>query len=245
MINDLIGVLELNYQPLPLPHRQTLSDEQSVEESRAYLQKMHTRHSVRHFSDVPVPQEVIFNAIAAAGTAPSGANQQPWHFCAINDPAMKAQIREHAEARERRLYEQEEDVDLVRAAKAIGVSFDKPHLTEAQWLIIIFAQLWGVHPNGRRFKHYYVLESVGISTGLLITGLHYSGLASLTHTSGDMAFLNPLCGRPNSEKPVTVLAVGHPAEHATVASHSKVKKHLSEIMSVYTDIAGEPMRSTG
>lgn len=221
------------YKPIPLPHRAELSDAAALREARDFLHHMRRRHTVRHFSTRPVPEEVISACIAAAETAPSGANQQPWFFAAISDPAMKARIRNAAEQEERRFYEGGGGDEWLAALEPIGTGASKPHLTEAPWLIVIFAQRWGVGPDGSRRKHYYVPESVGIATGMLITALHRAGLASLTHTPNPMKFLGGLCRRPAHEKPVMILDVGHAAEHATVPAAAMEKKDLDEIMTVH------------
>lgn len=221
------------YKPIPLPHRAALSDADALKEARDFLQHMRQRHTVRHYSTRPVPEVVITTCIAAAGTAPSGANQQPWFFAAISDPAMKARIRTAAEEEERRFYEGGGGDEWLAALEPIGTGANKPHLTDAPWLVVVFAQRWGMAPDGSKRKHYYVPESVGIATGMLITALHRAGLVSLTHTPNPMKFLNGLCGRPENEKPVMILAVGHAAEHATVPSAAMEKKDLDQIMTVH------------
>ena len=221
------------YTPLPLPHRQDLSDAEALAEAEAFLALMRQRHTVRDYTTRAVPEQVIATCIAAAGTAPSGANQQPWHFAAVADPAMKARIRKAAEAEEEKFYDGGGGKEWLSALEPIGTGAHKPHLTDAPWLIVIFAQRWGVGPDGRKQKHYYVPESVGIATGLLITALHKSGLVSLTHTPNPMKFLNALCGRPDNEKPVMILAVGHADQDATVPAAAKVKKPLTEIASFF------------
>ncbi len=219
------------YSALPLPDRRDLADDRMLEEARGFHRLMSTRHSVRDFTDQPVPRDVIMACIAAAGLAPSGANQQPWHFVAISDPAMKARVREAAEEEERRFYDGGGGDEWLAALEPIGTNADKPHLTTAPWLIVIFAQRWGMR-NGEKVKHYYVPESVGIATGMLITALHTAGLSCLTHTPNPMKFLNAMCDRPEAEKPVMILTVGHPAAHATVPAVAKKKKPLGEILTM-------------
>jgi iodotyrosine deiodinase len=221
------------YRPIKLPHRQNLDDGEMELAASGILEKMRTRHSIRDFSDRPVPRPIIEACIAAAGTAPSGANHQPWHFAAISDPGLKSRIRAAAEAEEERFYSGGAGEEWLRALEPIGTSAAKPHLEIAPWLIVIFAQRYTQLEDGRRFKNYYVPESVGIATGFLISALHHAGLASLTHTPNPMRFLNGLLGRPESEKPVMILAVGHPAENATVPAAAKIKKPLTEILSVF------------
>lgn len=220
------------YQPLPLPDRADLSPAESRAAAEAFLDTMRRRHSVRDFADTPVDEAVIATCVAAAGTAPSGANHQPWHFVAISDPAMKAQIRAAAEQEEEAFYAGGGGDEWLRALEPIGTGARKPHLTTAPWLIVIFAQRYGVTASGQRFKNYYVPESVGIATGLLITALHQAGLCCLTHTPNPMKFLNSLCGRPESEKPVMILVAGHPAADATVPAAAKIKKPLDQILTI-------------
>ena len=224
---------EVEYKALDLSDRVQMSGAEAVEASHAFLEYMRKRHSVRQYSDAPVPQEVIANAIAAAGTAPSGANHQPWHFVAVQDPQVKAQIREGAEEEERRFYSGGASDEWLKALEPIGTGVDKPHLTDAPWLIVVFAQRYGVTQSGNRYKNYYVPESVGISIGMLITALHHAGLVCLEHTPNPMKFLGPLLGRPAHEKPMMILPVGYPSPEATVPKVAKLKKPLHEIMTVY------------
>jgi len=220
------------YEAIPLPDRREISDAEMLQEAESFLARMNTRHSIRDYSDRPVQRAVIDTCIAAAGTAPSGANQQPWHFVALADPHMKARIREAAEQEEEKFYAGGGGDEWLAALEPIGTDATKPHLTTAPWLIVIFAQRWGLR-DGKRIKHYYVPESVGIATGVLITALHTAGLSCLTHTPNPMRFLNELCGRPENEKPLMILAVGHPAEDATVPAVAKKKKQLSQIMTAF------------
>lgn len=222
----------LRYEALPLPDRLALDDAGAVAAARDFLAFMRRRHSVRDFTDRPVPREVIEAAIAAAGSAPSGANHQPWHFVAIADPAIKAQIRAAAEEEERDFYAGAAGDEWLKALEPIGTGADKPHLTTAPWLIVVFAQRWGEFDDGSRYKNYYVNESVGIATGFLIAALHHAGLATLTHTPNPMKFLNGLLGRPASEKPVMILVAGHPTQGATVPAAAKIKKPLGEILTI-------------
>jgi nitroreductase len=223
---------EVAYEPLPLPDRREMSDDQMRAAARAVYDDLRTRHTVRDFSDRAVPEEVIADCVRAAGTAPSGANHQPWYFVAIADPAMKARIRAAAEAEEEKFYAGGAGAAWLRALEPIGTGAEKPHLTTAPWLIVVFAQRYGVTKDGERYKNYYVPESVGIATGFLIAALHRAGLSCLTHTPNPMKFLNALCGRPEHEKPVMILVVGHPAENATVPRVAKIKKPLEEILTV-------------
>lgn len=223
----------LQYRPLPLPDRVQKPDARSLADAEAFLAYMRRRHSVRQYSTRPVPEAVIAACIVAAGTAPSGANHQPWHFVAISDPAMKARIREAAEEEERAFYAGGAGDEWLAALEPIGTGVSKPHLTEAPWLIVVFAQRYGVTGTGTRYKNYYVPESVGIATGFLIAALHHAGLVCLEHTPNPMKFLAQMCGRPAHEKPVMILPVGWPAEDATVPEVAKLKKPLAEILSVF------------
>lgn len=223
---------KVRYQPLPLPDRVQRPADEALAAAEAFLAYMRKRHSVRDYADTPVPEAVIAACIAAAGTAPSGANHQPWHFVAIADPAMKARIRAAAEEEERAFYTGGAGDEWLRALEPIGTGVHKPHLTEAPWLIVIFAQRYGVTEDGERYKNYYVPESVGIATGFLIAALHHAGLVCLEHTPNPMKFLAEMCGRPVSEKPVMILPVGYPAEGATVPAVAKLKKPLDKVMTV-------------
>ena len=222
---------EVSYQALPLPDRAHLDEAGSLAGAQDFLAFMRKRHSVRDYSTKPVPEAVIAACILAAGTAPSGANHQPWHFVAISDPAMKARIREGAEEEERAFYAGGAGDEWLAALEPIGTGVSKPHLTTAPWLIVVFAQRYGLTDDGARYKNYYVPESVGIATGFLIAAIHHAGLVCLEHTPNPMKFLGPMCGRPEHEKPVMILPVGYPAEEATVPAVAKRKKPLDEIMS--------------
>lgn len=224
---------EVSYQPLPLPDRVQLDEGASQAAAESFLAYMKKRHSVRDYSTRPVPEAVIAACIAAAGSAPSGANHLPWHFVAIADPVMKARICEGAEEEERAFYQGGASDEWLTALEPIGTGVAKPHLTDAPWLIVVFAQRYGVTQDGTRYKNYYVPESVGIATGLLIAAIHHAGLVCLEHTPNPMKFLGSLCGRPEHEKPVMILPVGYPAEGATVPAVAKRKKPLGEIMSVF------------
>lgn len=216
----------------PLQQRRTVSDTEMLDRARSYHSDMATRRTIRDFDTAPVPVEVIEACVAAAGTAPSGANQQPWYFVAVSDPDLKKQIRAAAEEEERKFYDGGAGKDWLEALAPIGTDADKPHLEDAPWLIVVFAQRFGVDADGKRVKHYYVPESVGIATGMLITALHLSGLATLTHTPNPMGFLRDLLGRPDNEKATMIIAVGHPSQDATVPEFAKVKKPLAGILDV-------------
>ncbi|HHC30227.1 MAG TPA: nitroreductase family protein [Rhodobacterales bacterium] len=225
----------LPHDPLPLPDRFDFDDDEMLARVTAFYELMKKRHSVRAFSPRPVAREVIEAAVATAGRAPSGANHQPWFFAAISDPALKARIRAEAEEEEKRFYDGAAGDEWLKALEPLGTDAAKPHLEEAPWLIVVFAQRWGMWDDGTKFKNYYVTESVGIATGFLIAALHEAGLSCLTHTPNPMKFLNKTLSRPDSEKPVMILAVGHAAKEATVPAVAKLKKPLRDILEVFDD----------
>jgi nitroreductase len=196
-----------------------------------FLARMRTRRTVRDFSEAPVPIEVIEDAIRAAGTAPNGANHQPWHFAVVTSPEVRAEIRRRAEEEEREFYGGRAPQDWLDALAPLGTDASKPFLETAPVLIAIFAQSWAPDGSGGRTKNYYVSESVGIATGMLITSLHLAGLATLTHTPSPMRFLNEVLGRPENERPFLLLVVGHPTDEARVPDIEK--KALSEIASFH------------
>ena len=222
-------VAALHYEGIPLPDRRTFANTEMTERAEGFLGEMKTRHSVRDFAATPVPRAVIESCIAAAGRAPSGANHQPWHFVAVSDAAVKRHIREAAEAEERAFYAGKAGEDWLRDLAPLGTDSDKPFLEVAPWLVVVFAERYRVGADRKIGKNYYIGESVGIATGMLITALHWAGLATLTHTPNPMRFLNEICGRPENEKPYMIIVAGHAAEGATVPRHAKVKKPLSEI----------------
>ena len=224
---------EVKYQALALPDRVQKPDDQALQAAETFRDYMRKRHSVRQYAPRPVPEAVITACVQAAGTAPSGANHQPWHFVAISDPAMKARIRAAAEDEERAFYAGGAGDEWLAALEPIGTGVEKPHLTDAPWLIVVFAQRYGVTDDGIRFKNYYVPESVGIATGMLITALHQAGVVCLEHTPNPMKFLPEMCGRPAHEKGVMILPVGYPAEDATVPAVAKRKKPLDQILTVF------------
>jgi len=197
-----------------------------IERARAFRDEMRRRRTVRDYSGEPVPAEVIDACIEAAGTAPNGANLQPWHFVVVRDPAIKSRIREAAEEEERDFYENRAPPEWLEALAALGTDEHKPFVETAPVLIAIFAESYTVH-GGTKIKNYYVQESVGIATGILIAGLHRAGLATLTHTPSPMGFLNEILGRPKNERPFLLLVVGYPAADALVPSITK--KPLAEI----------------
>lgn len=200
---------------IPLDFTALSSDEMTAR-AVSFRISMGRRRTVRQFSGRPVPRALIEDCVMTAASAPSGANQQPWTFVCISDAATKREIRLAAEEEERRFYGDRASVEWLEALAPLGTDADKPFLEIAPWLIVVFGQRYGVGADGRRMKHYYVPESVGIATGLLIASLHNAGLASLTHTPSPMGFLNTICGRPESEKPMILMVVGYPADGATV-----------------------------
>jgi nitroreductase len=193
----------------------------------AFYEELRRRRTVREFSDRPVPREVVEHCLRAAGTAPNGANMQPWHFVVVSDPAIKRRIRVEAEKEEREFYHHKAPQEWLDALAPLGTNAEKPFLETAPYQIVIFAESYGVLPDGRKVKHYYVQESVGIATGILITAIHHAGLVSLTHTPSPMGFLNQILGRPSHERPFLILVVGYPADDATVPAITK--KPLEEI----------------
>ncbi|HJU44555.1 MAG TPA: nitroreductase family protein [Vicinamibacterales bacterium] len=187
----------------------------------AFREQMRSRRTVRHFSDRPIARDVIEQCLLTAGGAPSGANLQPWHFVVVSDPDVKRRIRAAAEEEEREFYAHRAPQEWLDALEPLGTDAHKPFLDTAPYLIAIFAQSYGVLPDGRKVKNYYVQESVGIATGMLITAVHLAGLVSLTHTPSPMGFLNEILGRPSNEKPFLLLVVGHPADDAVVPAITK------------------------
>jgi nitroreductase len=199
--------------------------EYPIEEMRARLadfyRDVNRRRSVREFSARPVPRDIIEVALSAAGTAPSGANLQPWHFVVISGEETKRKIREAAEQEEREFYEHRASPEWLAALEPLGTDSSKPFLETAPYLIAVFLQKFGELPDGRKVKHYYPVESTGLATGILITALHYAGLATLTHTPSPMKFLNEILGRPKSERPFLLLVAGYPADDAEVPDISR------------------------
>jgi nitroreductase len=192
-----------------------------------FYAEIRRRRSVRAFADRPVPRAVIEHCLAAAGTAPNGANLQPWHFVVVSDPAVKQRIRLAAEEEERAFYQERAPQEWLETLAPLGTDAHKPFLEIAPYLIAIFAQPYGLAADGRKVKHYYVTESVGIATGFLIAALHHAGLATLTHTPSPMGFLNTILGRPEHERPFLLLVVGYPAADLQVPVIAK--KPLAEI----------------
>lgn len=212
---------------IPLATWQEVPADEMVARARAFREELERRRTVRQFSDRPVPRAVIEECLRAAGTAPSGANLQPWHFVVVTDPAVKRRIREAAEAEEREFYAHRAPPEWLEALAPLGTDEHKPYLEAAPYLIAIFGERHGVNPDGTRRTHYYVNESVGIATGFLIAALHRAGLVTLTHTPSPMGFLNEVLERPAQEKPFLLLVAGYPAAGAEVPAITK--KALGEI----------------
>lgn len=214
--------------PYSLPD---MSDDERIARARSMRDRLKERRTCRYFSDDPVPREVIEAAIEAAGTAPNGANHQPWHFSVVSSSDKKRAIREAAEEEERSFYAGKASEEWLEALEPLGTDDAKPFLETAPWLIVVFAQRKGGIAEDGKTQNYYVSESVGIACGMLIATLHEAGLATLTHTPSPMGFLRELCERPGYEKPMMVIVVGHPDKEATVPAHALKKKPLEQIAS--------------
>jgi iodotyrosine deiodinase len=205
----------VDYRPVPLVYDRP-APEEALERSRAFLATMQARRSIRQFSSEPVPWELIENALLVAGTAPSGAHQQPWTFVVVSDPEVKRELREGAEAEERDFYDRRATPEWKEAIRPIGTDWVKTHITDAPYVIVVFEQPWRPGLDGEKVKHYYVRESVGIAVGFLLAALQAAGLCALTHTPSPMAFLARILGRPENERPFILIPVGYPAEGAEV-----------------------------
>lgn len=225
--------LTKEFKPIPLPDYAELTLEDMRSRATAFYELIRRRHTVREFSSRPVPRDVIETCLAAAGTAPSGANHQPWHFSVIGNAAIKARIRAAAEEEERAFYAGRAGEEWLDALKPLGTDPDKPFLEIAPWLICVFGARKSASADGVVRKNYYVPESVSIATGFLIAALHQAGLATLTHTPSPMNFLNEICGRPASDKPYILLVTGYPADDAHIPRHATEKKALSEIATFF------------
>jgi len=223
------SMTDFDYDPIPLDPPERLAPRVMLEDALAYRDMLATRRTVRDFSDEPIDRAVIEACVLAAGSAPSGANHQPWHFACVSDPDTKRAIREAAEAEEQAFYGGRAGEMWLNDLKKIGTDASKPFLETAPWLIAIFAERYGMDASGGRKKHYYVPESVGIATGFLINAFHQLGLATLTHTPNPMKFLNQILHRPSNERPYVLLVVGHPAQKAMVPRAATIKKSLGQI----------------
>ena len=214
---------------IPLSSYREYPVDEMAKRAREFHAELARRRTVRNFSNRPVPRAIIDDCLEAATTAPSGANLQPWHFVVVSDPQAKRRIREAAEEEERHFYRHRASREWLDALAPLGTDEHKPFLEHAPYLIAIFAQKYGRLEDGRKVKHYYPTESVGLATGMLITALHVAGLATLTHTPSPMKFLNGILGRPKaSERPFLLLVVGYPDENATVPDVGR--KPLDEVV---------------
>jgi nitroreductase len=218
-------------QFIPLAEYREFPVEEMQRRAASFYAEMQRRRTVRHFAERPVPRAIIEDCLRAAGTAPSGAHRQPWHFVVISDPAIKQEIRVAAELEEHEFYLNRAPQEWLDALAPLGTDANKPFLETASYLIAVFVQRYGVTPAGAILKNYYALESVGIATGMLITALHHAGLATLTHTPSPMDFLSALLGRPSNERPFLLLVAGYPAADATVPNLQR--KPLEEIASFF------------
>lgn len=207
---------------VPLGTFRELSLKEMRVAARQFLQTMRRRRTVREFADRAVPRDVIEDCLLAAGTAPNGANRQPWRFVVVGDPEIKAKIRSEAEVEELAFYKGgKAPEEWLEALEHLGTDEHKPFLEQAPWLIVIFAESYERTEDGSKAKNYYVSESVGIATGMLITALHHAGLVTLTHTPSPMKFLNGLLDRPDNERPFLILVVGYPDKDAMVPDITK------------------------
>ena len=220
-----------DYPKTAYPALPRWSDQERIERAQASHAALRSRRTCREFAPAPVPRAVIEQALLAAGTAPSGANHQPWHFAVVSSPAKRREIRLGAEAEEREFYAGKAGKEWLEALAPLGTDENKPFLEVAPWLIAVFGQRrGGPHPGDNR-QNYYVTESVGIAVGLMLATLHAAGLATLTHTPAPMKFLNVICNRPADEKPLMLVVVGHPDEAATVPLRAIERKPLEQIAS--------------
>ena len=222
-----------DHKTVPLADYRAYPVEEMRQRVERFYADMARRRTVREFSDKPVPRDIIETALKAAGTAPSGANLQPWHFVVVGEAATKKKIREAAEAEEREFYEHRASPEWLAALEPLGTDSSKPFLETAPYLIAVFLQKYGRLDDGRKVKHYYPTESTGLATGMLITALHQAGLATLTHTPSPMKFLNEILGRPVSERPFLLLVVGYPADDARVPDIER--KNLDEFVTFVDD----------
>ncbi len=225
MSDDAIKTIKLSFTELTEPQMKQRAD--------TFNRLMQTRRSVREFSDRVVCRQIVDRCLITAGSAPSGANRQPWHFAVVSAPAIKRQIRLAAEKEEEEFYSSRAPQDWLEALAPLGTDSNKPFLQRAPYLIVIFGQKFVRDENGNKQKNYYVTESVGIATGLLIGALHNAGLATLTHTPSPMKFLNSILQRPPTEKPMMILVVGYPEADARVPDITR--KSLQEIASYHCE----------
>jgi iodotyrosine deiodinase len=220
----------VDYEPVPFEWER-LDPDEAFARSRSFLEAMRSRRSVRLFSSEPVPQELIDNAIAVAGTAPSGANQQPWTFAVVTDPATKQRLRDAAESEEYAFYDHRATEEWKGAIRPIGTDWMKPHITDAPCVIVVFEQVRSRGADGEKVKHYWVKESVGIAVGFLLASLHLAGLVALTHSPAPMGFMRDILDRPDNERAFILIPVGYPADDAVVPNIRR--KSLDEIVERY------------
>ena len=221
-----------DYEPISFPTMPIKSEEEITKITKSLYQTFTLRRTIRHFSQKHISKETIHNCIKIASTAPSGANHQPWHFVAISNKAIKKKIREAAEIEEKKFYSSLNKDEWLKALEPIGTGPNKEHLEKAPWLIIVFAERYGVKIDGSTYKNYYVTESVGIASGFLISAIHQAGLYCLVHTPNPMSFLTKICKRPTSNKPLMILAIGHPAKKAKVPYAATIKKPIEQILTI-------------
>jgi len=218
------------YTPVALSKMPDKSDKEITELANSYYKKFTYRRTIRDFSNRDIPEVVIHDCIKVASMAPSGANHQPWHFVAISKSKIKTEIRHAAEKEEEKFYSSMNNDEWLRALEPIGTSPNKSHLEKAPWLIIVFAERFGLNIDGSKYKNYYVPESIGIASGFLISAIHQAGLYCLVHTPSPMKFLTRICKRPTSDKPIMILAVGHPSNDAKVPLAATIKKPIKKIL---------------
>ena len=213
-------------------HSINMKQKKMIDISKDFFNKIKTRRTIRDFSSKEIPEEILENAIKSAGRAPSGANQQPWHFVMVSNKKIKKSIRDAAEKEEQTFYTKRAPKEWLNALRHIGTDANKPHLEKAPYLIIVFAERYSINKKLEKIKNYYVSESVGIATGFLITALHFAGLVTLTHTPSPMKFLNKILNRPSNESAYLIIAVGYPEDNATVPVISK--KKINEFLTKFT-----------
>ena len=216
---------------IPLPYYSNYSEKEGLVEAKNFNQLLQKRRTVRDFSNKPISKNIIEQCILAAGSAPSGAHMQPWHFVAISNNEIKSKIRQAAEIEEKEFYQHRASKEWLKALEPLGTDTNKPFLETAPWLIAVFAERYGIDEDGSRMKHYYTPESVGIACGMLISALHASGLATLTHTPSPMGFLKEILKRPTNERPYLLVVCGHPASDAMVPNLERMK--LNQLSSFF------------
>ena len=221
----------MKHKLIPLRNFRNFDNKTMKLRSKQFYEDIKQRRTVRDFTEQSVSKSIINNCILSAGTAPSGANMQPWHFAISGRSDIRKIIREQAEKEEKEFYKRKASREWLKALEPLGTNYSKPFLETAPYLICIFVKNYGLLTDGSRVKHYYATESVGIATGILITALHNAGLATLTHTPSPMGFLNIILKRPMNERPFLLLVVGHPAEDAKVPDIKR--KPLNQILTEF------------